>query len=103
MDPRYAPFNITTAVALVLTLWVMVARARGARESNWPLVYYLGIVLYSYQYPGYLEPRLIYAGVLAGLFLRFEFMGRGFARFVQAVEFIILGLFIYAFARIIRI
>lgn len=102
MDPRYAPFNITTAVALVLTLWVVAARIRGARESNWPLLYYLGIILYSYQYPGYLEPRLIYAGVLAGLFLRFEFMGRGFGKFVQAVEFIILGLFIYAFARIIR-
>ena len=86
MDPRFAPFNITTMVALALTLWVVAARARGVRENNWPLLYYLGIVLYSYYYPGHLEPRWIYAGVVAALFLRFEFMGGAFLKFVRLVE-----------------
>ncbi len=98
MDTRYAPFNITTGVALLLTAWVAAARARGVRESNWPLLYYFGIFLYSNFYPGYLEPRWIYAGLVAALFLRFEFMGGAFLKLVRAVEYIILGFFLYTFA-----
>ncbi len=89
MDP-YGAENISTALALALTLWLVVFRFRAAAESNWPLLYYLGIVFFSYMYPNALEPRWIYAGVVTALFQRFEFLGGWFAKVIRVFEFIIL-------------
>ena len=97
MDPRYSPFNITAALAIALTVWVFGARWRGLGESNWPLLYYLGIVVYSYIFPSVLEPSWVYAGVLTALFLRFEFMGGFILKSVRTLEALILAQFVYSF------
>ena len=90
MDP-YGAENLTTALALALTVWVIAFRMRGGSESNMPLFYYLGVVVYSYMIPGVLEPRWVYAGVVTVLFLRFEFMGGWFLRLIRAFEFVVLA------------
>jgi len=97
MDPRYSPFNITAALAIALTCWLFGARWRGPVDSNWPLLYYLGIVVYSYIFPEVLNPSWIYAGVLTALFLRFEFMGGILLKFVRALEILVLANFVYCF------
>lgn len=97
MDIRYSPFNITTALAIGCTLWIMAVRWRGSPESNWPLFYYLGVVVYSYLFPEPLEPRWIYAGVVTALFLRFEFMGGFPLKMVKGFEYVVLAYFLYAF------
>ena len=76
MGIQYTPLTITSVLVMAFTVWMIVGRFKAVAESNWPLFYYLGIVIYSFIYPGYLDPRVVYAGVLIALFLRFEFNGR---------------------------
>ena len=90
MDP-YGAENITTVIALAVTVWMITARIRGAPESNWPLFYYLGIVLYSYLFEGAIAPRWIYFGVVTALFMRFEFMGGFFLKIIRVFEFVVLA------------
>ncbi|MCW5979371.1 MAG: hypothetical protein KIT09_14945 [Bryobacteraceae bacterium] len=101
MNVRYGPFNITTFLAMACTLWIIVARLRGMTDSNGPLIYLIGIVAYSMAFPGCLEPRFIYVGSVAALFLRFEFMGGAFMKFVRLVDFLVLLYFLYSFATVL--
>ena len=94
MDASYSAFNITTGLAIGCTVWIIGARWRGSVESNWPLFYYLGVVLYSYLFPEVIEPRWIYAGVVTALFLRFEFMGGFFLKMVRFFEYVVLLYFL---------
>jgi hypothetical protein len=103
MDSQYAPLNLTAAVALASTVWMLFARFRVTAESNWPLFYYLGVTLFSYAFPGYLEPAWVYAGVVAALFLRFEFMAGAFLKFVRVIEYVVLLYLLYAFAMTLTI
>jgi hypothetical protein len=98
MDVRYEAFNITTVVALACSSALVYARLRGLSDSSWPLFYYIGIVAYSMLFPGHLEQRYIYLGSVAALFLRFEFMGGAFLKFVKLVDFLTLLYFLYIFA-----
>lgn len=97
MDP-YSFTNITTAVVAGLTVWMLIARLRGVIESNWPVAYYLGLVVYSVVFPGYLDPAWVYSGVVCGLLLRFEFMGGIFLTLMRLVEGVVLILLLYGLA-----
>jgi hypothetical protein len=102
MNISYTPFNVTTALAVVFTIWMIAARLRGSTENNWPLCYYAGIVFYSHFYPGNLEPRWIFTGTIASLFLRFEYMGGAFLKFVRLVDYLILALLLYGLAAMLE-
>ncbi len=95
MDPRFSVFNVTTAVLLGLTLWVLIARIRGVVESNWPLYYYAGVIGYSVVFPGYLDEAWIYAGVVCALLLRFEFMGGWFLKIIRTIDILVLLVIAY--------
>jgi len=97
MDPRYSPFNISTALAIAFSFWIIRTRWRGSPESNLPLFYYLGTVVYSYVYPAVLPPPWIYAGSVAALFLRFEFMGGFVIKVVYLAESVVLWYFVFCF------
>lgn len=99
MDLSYSPLNISTAVLVGLTVWMLTARYRGVIESNWPLFYYFGVVAYSLMYSAFLDPAWVYAGVVCGLLLRFEFMGGFFLKLVRLVEFVVLVYILYVTAR----
>ena len=96
MDP-YGAENLTTALALGVSIWVIVIRVRADSESNIPLFYYLGIIVYSYLFADVLAPRWIYAGVVTALFLRFEFMGGWFLKVIRGFEFIVLAYMLIRF------
>ena len=99
VDVRYGPTNLTTILALGCTFWLVVARIRGmATDSNWPLIYFIGIVGYTVLFPGNVDQRYIYLGSVAALFLRFEFMGGAFLKFVRLIDFLVSLYFLYAFA-----
>lgn len=78
---RYAASNITTFVLLMLTIWTLVVRYKSRPDSNWPLIFYLLLVMYHQATPEGLNSFSIYVGVIAALFLRFEFMA-GFFRYL---------------------
>jgi hypothetical protein len=92
---RPTAFNVLTVVMMLLTAWVIWARFTKSLESSWPLVYYLGIVIYLKAFEGALDPYWVYVGVVSGLFLRFEFMGGLFLKMVRAVELVVLGYFLW--------
>ena len=95
MDPRFAGFNVTTGILAILTAWVLTARLRGVVESNWPMLYYVGVVFYSTIFPSVLDPAWIYAGVLCTLFLRFEFMGGFFLKVIRVLDVMVLIYLMY--------
>jgi len=84
-------FNVITFILLVLTGWVVWARFTRGLETSWPLIYYMGVVVYSKVFPGSLDAVWVYAGVIAALFLRFEFMGGVILKLIRLADLIVLG------------
>ena len=84
-------FNVITLILIGLTVWVIVTRTRGKLESNWPLVYYLLVLVYWKAFEGGLNFYCVYAGLASAVFLRFEFMGGIVLTFVRVIEYFFLG------------
>jgi hypothetical protein len=84
-------FNVITLLLMGLTVWVIVARTRGKVESNWPLVYYLLVLVYWKVFEGGLNFYWVYTGLAAAVFLRFEFMGGVVLTFVRLIEYCFLA------------
>ncbi len=97
---RYTTFNLITSGVFALTIWVIVWRFVAKVESNWPLVYYLLLVVYLKVFEGSIDPYIVYVAVVSALFLRFEFMGGWFLKFVQVVE---LGSLLYIGFRCVKL
>jgi hypothetical protein len=92
---RITPFNVITFIMMVATAGVIWMRYRKTVENNWPLFYYLGIVVYLKAFDGSLEPLAVYVGMVAALFLRFEFLGGFILKSVKVVDLLILGYFLW--------
>ena len=90
MGGRFGAADLTAALMLAVTIWVLVTRYRGVVESNWPVLYYGIVILYSLYYPGVLDPAWVFAGVVSALLLRFEFMGGIFLKIMRVLDVIIL-------------
>ena len=88
-------FNVISAVMLAASLWMVWGRFTLRLESNWPLVYYLLMVIYNNTYSRRLNPYVLFVAVICGLLLRFEFMGVRVVRIVQLVEFTMVAFLIY--------
>ncbi len=84
-------FSVITAIMVGLTVWLAFWRFNRPLESNWPLVYYLALVVYSKAFEGALDPAWVFTGVISALFLRFEFMGGAFLKFVRGLELLMLA------------
>jgi hypothetical protein len=98
---RYASFNITTAVLIGLTVWLVVGRFKARADSNWPLFYYIGLVFYHQAYPGRLNPYVILTGVIAALFIRFEFMGGWIGYLLRGIELGVLAYILFILANLV--
>ena len=88
-------FNVISAVMLGASLWMVWGRFTLRLESNWPLVYYLLMVIYNNTYQNRLNPYILFVAVICALLLRFEFMGVRVVRIIQLVEFVMLAIMIY--------
>lgn len=88
-------FNFLTVLILVATLALVKSRIGGVGptkfDTSWPLFYYAGLVFYTRSFEGEYENYFIFAGILAALFLRFEFLGGLFLKVVRTVELVALG------------
>jgi hypothetical protein len=102
MGPEYSAGNVTTGVMVILTIWTVISRFRFRTDANWPLIYYLFVVIYHQWAPGRLNPWAIYAGVVSALLLRFEFMGGGFLRLIRFIEVGVLLALTWNFFTLVR-
>lgn len=87
-------FFVATIGILAMTLWLIVFRFfTGRTESNWPLIYY-GLVVYHLKvWEDGFRPNYVWAALAVALFLRFEFMGKGF---IKVFTFLELPFLLYA-------
>jgi hypothetical protein len=94
-DPT--PTNMTILLVVALAIVAIVLLSRGRYDSNLPLLYYGAALMLSTATDQGLSPVLLYSGIACALILRFEFMGKGFTKFIGFVNSIAIGLTILAF------
>jgi hypothetical protein len=90
MHFRFGDSEVLALVACTITVWLFAVRGKLPIESNWPLIYYLGMVLYQKTGGKFLDPRFIYVGVVCAMLIRFEFLATGFIKFFRVLESITL-------------
>ena len=103
MGQEYSAGNVTTAVMVLLSAFTIATRFRFRVDHNWPLVYYLSVVMYHQWVPGSVNPYVLYAGVVCALLLRFEFMGGGFLKFMRAIDLGAIGFLTYNFVSLLTL
>jgi hypothetical protein len=91
------PMNMTILLVVALAIIAIVLLSRGRYDSNVPLLYYSAALALSTLTDRGLPLILLYAGIAFALVLRFEFMGRGFTRFIGVVNSIAMGITMLAF------
>ena len=89
--------NMTILLVVALAVIAIVLLSRGRYDSNLPLLYYSAALALSVLTDRGLSPMLLYSGIAFALVLRFEFMGKGFTRFIGVANSIAIGLTIFAF------
>lgn len=83
---RYSPANVTTAVLFALAIWTMIVRFRSRPDTNWPLMYYGIVFMYTQSFPGRVSPLALYGAICTALLARFEFMSGFFRYFLMTIE-----------------
>jgi hypothetical protein len=87
---QHTAVSITPALMLAFTAVTLGVRLRGRADSNLPLIYFAFVFGYSLLFPGQLTAKIVYAGVVVCLFLRFEFMSGWLRWLMLAAEAVVL-------------
>jgi hypothetical protein len=82
MDFQATPLNMTTLLVVSLALATLFLLFRGRWDSNLPLMFYSAAFFLTASADRSLNPYLFYSGIALALILRFEFMGKGFTKFI---------------------
>ena len=86
MSFRFTDLELLALAAGGITVWVFAIRARLPVESNWPLIYYLAMVVYQKTGGQFLDANFLYGGVVSAMMIRFEFMSHRFIKFFRFLE-----------------
>jgi hypothetical protein len=89
-------FNVLTLGLMAATVLVAVKRFTLRVDSNWPLAYYGILIAYWRAFAYTLDNYWVFAGLLCGLLLRFEFLGGAAEKLIRAVE---IAVFLYVVVR----
>jgi hypothetical protein len=79
--------DIVPLLVIGFTGWVMRARFISAVDISWPLFYYFFLVIFARSHEGQFNNYFIFTGIIAALFLRYEFMGGFVLKVVRFIEF----------------
>ena len=94
-------FNMTTLLLGALTGWTIFTRHRMPVESNnWPLFYLVALFAYHEKFDGVLDVSAVYAAIIAGLLLRFEFLSGWPLKVITFVETIVM---VYVMVRCLQV
>lgn len=88
---RWTLFNGITLFVMALTAAMIYIRFRFPPEKTWPLFYYLAPIGYARAFGGSLNKYWVFAGLVFGLILRFEFLGGPVPKVVRAAEIAVLA------------
>jgi len=91
------PMNMTILLVVALAIIAIVLLSRGRYDSNVPLLYYSAALALSMLTDRGLPLILLYSGIAFALVLRFEFMGKGFTKFIGVVNSLAMGVTVVAF------
>src|SRR5215472_10567956 len=97
MDFQATPLNITTMLVVTLAVVALVYLFRGRNDSNLPLLFYSAAVLLTSVTDRTINMYLLYTGIALALVLRFEFMGKGFAKFIKILVTSAIALVVLSF------
>ncbi len=97
MDFQATPLNITTILVIALAVIALSYLFRGRYDSNLPLLFYSATLLLTTLTDRSLNAYLLYSGIALALVLRFEFMGKGFAKFINVLTTAAIGLIVLSF------
>lgn len=79
-------YNITTLLLLAVTIFIVQLRWRSKLDTNWPLFYYLALVVYIKRFEDVIDPMWVYTAVVSALLLRFEYLAGWALKVVQVIE-----------------
>ena len=91
------PMNMTILLVVALAIIAIVMLSRGRYDSNLPLLYYSAALSLSVLTDRGLPLILLYTGIAFALVLRFEFMGKGFTKFIGIANGIAISLTVLTF------
>ena len=97
MDFQATPLNITTLLVVALAVIALIYLFRGRYDSNLPLLFYSATLLLTTLTDRSVNVYLLYSGIALALILRFEFMGKGFAKFINVLTTSAIGLIVLSF------
>jgi len=89
--------NMTILLVVALAIIAIILLSRGRYDSNLPLLYYTAALAVSVLSDRGLPLILLYSGIAFALVLRFEFMGKGFTKFIGVVNSLAMGVTVVAF------
>jgi hypothetical protein len=97
MDFQATPLNVTTILVIALAVIALIYLFKGRYDSNLPLLFYSATFLLIGFTDRSLNRYLLYSGIALALVLRFEFMGKGFAKFINVLATAAIGLIVLSF------
>jgi len=97
MDFQATPLNITTILVIALAVIALTYLFRGRYDSNVPLLFYSATLLLTTLTDRSLNAYILYSGIALALVLLFEFMGKGFAKFINVLTTAAIGLIVLSF------
>ncbi len=90
MGLRLTDSGFLALVLIAITALMAWVRPKMATESNWPLLYFIGLVLYQKMNEELLHPYPIFIGILCAGLIRFEFMSPRWVKYVRWIELVTL-------------
>lgn len=91
------PMNMTILLVVALAIIAIILLSRGRYDSNLPLLYYSAALAMSVLTDRGIPLILLYSGIAFALVLRFEFMGKGFTKFIGIANSIAISLTVLVF------
>ncbi len=91
------PLNVTTLLVVALAVAAVFLVIRGRHDSNLPLLFYSATVMLVTSSDRTINGTLLIIGLATALTLRFEFMSKGFSKFMAFLTVATMSLINIAF------
>ena len=96
MAIRLTESSALAMAMIVVTILLAYKRPKMAPESNWPLLYFIALVVYEKMYMDAMNPYPIFIGVVCAGMIRFEFMNPRLMKYFRWIELLILAFVVWS-------